>query len=735
MDSSAKISGWRWGLCATAMVLAGQLWLLRDFGTALPYQDQWKCTAVEILEPWLAGRLTPGSFFQHHNDHMNAVGRITSFLLVQAGGQWNNLAEAILSAVVWAGAIFVIVATLTPYIGRLASAWFTLFAGFVCAMPYSWENTLFGIQINVTAEILLALVCLRAAAFAPAFSPAWWIGQLCGAMTLLTQRSGMLVFPALMLLGLAQWASDRPARRGAIPTLGCAAGGMLLFWCITPPLETTALMKAASWRLFVDALFRQLGWPLTHPGWMLALYLPVLAVAIRAGLRRRLPPPEAFLLAVAAWVVAHAAAVGYARAEVTTGFVSRYTNYLAIGVLANGACIALLAQEFRTRTARRAAVMLAFLWLAAVAWGVRAESVSGHAGYNLERRPTVNRTHGDAVAAFIQQGDARKLESPAMQVSFYPHTPTITRLLSDPRFRALLPPESGAREARQDHGRLTLLIRGALAPGPWLFAAAAVTAAGFALRRHPRQIPRGNDGPDRITPTWVRATLGAALSIPLGGLAVAWDQPWSYTAPARWSGLIASAGAGSLVEIPDFTATVGPPVDGRQLQGAVMMDPPQFTPYFRGTLVDGSTAYRGVLASNEFVIERRYLVALLAGWPNWPGNAVRWQVENPATGESLWLPALGQPNGPGGRPRLWVADLERQRGWRTRLHLFDGNTDEHGWVGISPVIATDDDQLGARWSASMDAERAESSHAVMTALAGLAVLLTTAWTLAGIRRV
>ncbi|MBI2497029.1 MAG: hypothetical protein HYV75_03595, partial [Opitutae bacterium] len=56
------------GLVAFLAALAGRLALIRDFGTSLPYQDQWKFTGVDVLKPWLDGSLTLGSLFKPIND-------------------------------------------------------------------------------------------------------------------------------------------------------------------------------------------------------------------------------------------------------------------------------------------------------------------------------------------------------------------------------------------------------------------------------------------------------------------------------------------------------------------------------------------------------------------------------------------------------------------------------------------------------------------------------------------
>ncbi|HUL55096.1 MAG TPA: hypothetical protein VLT83_16960, partial [Opitutaceae bacterium] len=137
---------WLVALAGAGLMLGGRFELIREFGTSLPFRDQWKCTAADLLGPWVEGRLEPAAFFAPLNDHWVVLTRLLSFGLARLNGQWNNLLEITVNALLHGAAIWLLLATVAPALGRRLGPLFVLYAGTVLALPYTWENTLWGIQ-------------------------------------------------------------------------------------------------------------------------------------------------------------------------------------------------------------------------------------------------------------------------------------------------------------------------------------------------------------------------------------------------------------------------------------------------------------------------------------------------------------------------------------------------------------------------------------------------------------
>ncbi len=717
-------------LAGALLMVGGRLALIDAYGTSLPFRDEWKCTAADLLGPWAEGRLEGKAFFVPLNDHWVVLTRLLSYGLARANGQWNNLLETSVNALLYGAAIGLFLAAIAPGLGRRLGSLFTLYAGLVLALPYTWENTLWGIQSLVFLQIGLSVVYLWAVATRRSFSAAWWLGQLAGGLVLFTQQSSVLApAAAAVLLGWRWWRRDGD-RRGALAGLGFAALWAAVYFAFSPPLTVTADHRADSWQIALDVGLRQLGWPLPHPGWAFLMYLPLVAFGADRLARRRLENGEAFALAVGLWVAAQAAAIGYGRGGDTTGFVSRYCEFLALGFLVNAACLGWLWRTPPGRGWRTGVVGVAAAWFALSAGGLWHESTESHTRYNLERRPAINARNLAAVHAFLATGDPASLAQEKIGDTLYTYPPTLVALLGNARFRSLLPPETGAAEARRDYGRLGAIARGLPPAGRWLAAAGgllwlALAAAGWFRSRPDQAAPALTasawTGP-RIFLAWTGAT-GLAVALWL-----AWPQPFQFDGRQRWQAAYAPASDELEFIDPVFHDTSHRPIEAGDVVGAVATEPASIRPYWYGTLLAGRADFTGILRSAPVTVRHRFLFTPISGWPNWPGNAIRWQFVNPATGAERWRAVACPPTEPREAVRMWAEDVAEFRGWTATLNLFDGNADGHGWLGIARPAATDDADFGRRWLAALRAERAEPTHRVVlvVALAALAAWLAQA---------
>ncbi len=737
-SAAAARPWWLLALGGALLALAGRLWLIRNYGTALPYRDEWKAVAVDLLGPWLAGTLDWRAFVAPLNDHCLILTRSLAFLLVRLNGQWNNLLETALNALLVVPPLLLVGRTLGPALGRAGAVAWTLLTGLLLALPITAENTLWGIQSLVFFQVALSLVYLWAVATRTRCDAVWWLGQLAGGLALLTQQSAVLApVAAAVLLGW-RLIRETDTRRNAAAGLAFAALWVVCYQALAPDFTVTAVFRADSWRLALDVCLRQLAWPLPHPGWAFLFYAPFLWFAAdRLLLRRRLAPADALLLVVALWVGAQAAAIGYGRGGDTVGFVSRYCDFLLYGVSVNAACLLLLWRESTGRI-RLLAGLLGAAWFVALVPGAHHETVASHSGYILIHRPATNAANLAAVRDFIATRDPAVLSRDRVSDTLYTYPPSVAELLVQPGFRALLPPETGAPEARTDQGRLGWIARGLPAAWPLLLAAG-LGLIGFAAWR--LRSATTTDIANRPSPAWrLRAAApapspaetesasplllaGLAAALAAGGavLWAAWPQPLVFAPAARWQAAFEPARTD--VELADLVfvrETPGDELVPGATSGAVALHRPEIARFWHGTLLPDAS-FSAILAARPFSLRHRFLVTPVCGWPNRDGSALRWRFRDPATGEERWEDRLS--TNPQGEFDLWTLDAAAYRGWEASLVIFDGRTGDAGWMGVARPALTDDPAFGAEWRALLRGERAEATHRTLaggTLLAALA---------------
>lgn len=304
----------------------------------------------------------------------------------------------------------------------------------------------------------------------------------------------------------------------------------------------------------------------------------------------------------------------------------------------------------------------------------------------------------------------------------------VARLLDSDRFRALLPPETGAAGARNDHGRIGFIADWLPLAGLW-FGAIGVLLLPVAAYRLGRLPVSPGDGILLASRTGIvplpRRTVAIACSAAAAGsltLLIAWPQSLEFNEARRWTDAFAPARVGVSFFEPSFSQQgYGPHVQQRQTVGAVETLRPVTVVHWHGSRI-GGTEFTGILASQEFEVGNRFFSTPVTGWPSWPGNGLRWRFRNPSNGDIEWL-SYDSPN-----PQLgiavWTIDASQFAGWNASLFIFDGRTDAEGWLGAGRPALSDDPDFGPLWAVNLRAERAEPTHKVLASVTAGSLIAT-----------
>ncbi len=727
MSSSGQRSLWYCAGGGALLALAAHLDLIAIFGTVLPYRDQWQLTGVELIGPWIDGTFSLQTFFQPLNDHWPVLTRLLSFALLRINGQWNNLVETTCNAFILAGAVLVFLRGVLPGLAGPPRAVFAFFTGAIMALPIAWENTLWGIQSLPYLQILLSLLYLHLLTTRTARDSGWWTAQVIGVLVLFTQHSAILVHLALLPLCLWRWVQRDGDRRYHALNAALALATIGAFFAFFPSIEATAHYRADSVPLAVEVTLRQLAWPTDHPAWAFLLWAPWLLLAFDAVARRRLAPAPAFVLVAGLWVGGQCAAIGYGRAAETYTFASRYCDFLALGFLANGAALLLLWHLWLRRAARALLLGLAVVWLAVPVEGFWWESTESHAGFNLSNRFRENPANLQRVRDYLASRDPAVLSLERDGALLFTYPPSVQALLDRAEVRALLPPETGAPEARADHGRLGGLVH-LILDGRLVFALLGFAAlgAGLLTGRHPTAAPAIEAGPSAWTATrlWLA---GASLVLLFALIWSRWKMPLEFDPQKRVRQLMAPADAGLAFADLRFNRESVGTVDPARTPGAVLSEPAAWRPFTHGTAIDGPAGFQGTLASEPIPITADFLSLLFTGFPCAHGNGLRWKLLPADGGEPQWV-GYGGPNPESGW-YTWTVDVSAYRNGQAVLYLYDGRPDREGWLGVTRPVLTNDPDWATGWRAALRAERAAPAHRT---LAGATLASAALWSLGGI---
>lgn len=707
LTDNHRAAVWLWAWAAAGLVFAARLAEVHVHAGDVPTNDQWKIEAVDILLPWFEGSLRPGHFLAPHFEHVPVWTRLAAWLQVVVTGKWDPLAQMTCNAALHSIVVALMVHWSVASLRMLPATGVTVLLIALGALPHAWENSTWGFQSQFPFALLFLFLHVRGSFAALPLSRRWWWAQAAGVAGLFTLASMWLAPLAVALVWL--W-TDFSRKRAVIIPLATALAGLAMIAAIRLGVQPGVFAhNAVSPLQFLHAALDQLGWPTGWSGGAVLINLPLVLFALQLRRRAEAGAFDRIVLALGIWALGQALALAYARGTGYSGYVSRYGDLLAIGVIAN----ALALVRLRALAHRWPALPIAagLAWGAAVGAGLFMLSTTGHTRYFHEHAAGWASTRRTAVQAFLERGDRSLLDAPATRAILFQATDDVVRVLQNPDLVARLPAsvnpaapagafETGVR-ALQSHWRSLAAIAGGL------------LLVGIMLRG------RGSQGASTPLVVPLRAdrfqiVFFGALGMGAGGLLLLWPNPFVFSEVARFERLLKVPGANLDVGF-DFVGEA--PVGRERLWGAADIRPPEFRNWFAGTRPDPSIP-AATVQSRPLPVTAARLILPVAGFPASPGNAL-WVRFEESNGQTVGgIPFAGE------NPRdifYWELAVTPYHGKNFRVVLEDGRGDTEDWLAVGPPIQTDDPGLAERLTHWLGRERFGQLHRTLgwIALTGL----------------
>ena len=434
---------WRrdWTLVAIVFLflLGLRLTVLRIYGAALPYSDQWDSEGWDLLRPYLLGQgVDWHMLFAPHNEHRIVFARLEALgLFALNDGQWDNLLGATANAFLVAALAALAVRALLrqPVRDRFAFAALLLVA---CCLPCGYENLLTGFQLQIYLLVALAVFGAWLVASRPA--GAWLAAQcaLVAGLSLFSVASGLLT-PGAMLFGLLlrRWAARDAWRPYLAPMLVCVAATIAGFTLVVP-VPGHAAMHAQGLAAWLDAVSLLGSWPLPGRWVCFALvWSPTVLATVFVLRRRNLHAIDVAAATLALWTAAQIASLAYGRARELAPIASRYTDVLVLTVLVNAWFCARLWRARPQLPRSRALAFCATAWLAVVPG---AYALRGAIGAYAMHEFAASRTHQTRnVRRYVESGNIAGLREAEPWNVPYPDIVRLQRMLDDATLRSMLP--------------------------------------------------------------------------------------------------------------------------------------------------------------------------------------------------------------------------------------------------------------------------------------------------------
>jgi len=453
------------------LIFGCKLCLIQYAGSDLPVYDQWDAEAEFTIRPLLEHRLAWSDLYQAHNEHRLITTKLYSLCLLSMSGQWNGFVETSANAAIHTFSAVVLLLLARRW---LSGHWLKVFGVLLFllfALPFSWENTLVGFQVQFYFLLLFSIGHIIFSLESDQFSWRWALGQLCGVLALASMASGFL--SALAVLSILIWRifcrerlTGQQWMSAVFSILNIIAG-----WYMKVDVPGHASLHASGVGNFLGSLLRLLAWP--APGSVPILILPAIVFLRRVVLLRSTRKDDAILLGLLAWCLLQAAAVAFGRGGGGVLTSPRYFDLLAVNV-------ALVFVFIITELAGRTRLCVAGVWCVAVTAALLVESKNQWHFFVVPlkgaREIQIQHTRD-----YVRTGAPEELLGKSWPEIPYPNAGVFKERLDVPAIREILPPsvhrslslEPGSAATRQN-------VPAALPPAPWpiAFSSYSVTDAG-----------------------------------------------------------------------------------------------------------------------------------------------------------------------------------------------------------------------------------------------------------------
>ena len=302
------------------IVIGVKIAVIANYGSSIPYWDQWDTEADTLFVPWLKGTLQWTDFFRPYMDHRIFTTKALDFLLfILNRGVWDPMLEMYVNAVIHSIALIMLLIPLSKGLNPYLRIIFFIFATFLFAVPYGHQSLLWTNGSVYYFVIFFSVLCLWSVCRFRTGSEVWLIVIVFSAfMSFYSLASGVITIAAGVGTLLIRWACgvEKTRKTGAIIFFLSAA--LILGLCFTPSKsDSTSLIE-----FFVAILFATAGG---------LLYIPVF-LYVNRRLRETRPVTDHswFVIAVSLWSIGQILATAWSRGAHI--YASRYLDIMAIAV-------------------------------------------------------------------------------------------------------------------------------------------------------------------------------------------------------------------------------------------------------------------------------------------------------------------------------------------------------------------------------------------------------------------
>lgn len=461
------------------LMLGARLSWLKSYSRPMPFWDEWKAGAIDLIIPLRGGFLDWEALFIPQSEHRILITRLVTLVGSLCNGEWDPRVGMTVSAFFFAGALALVCTGVARTGTRTACFLAIVLAGWNC-LPFDPNNLLWGDQSQMYALNFFAVCVLCIASTEhPRFSTVLAAGAA-SALSLVTMGAGFVAPGVGALLCLWRYAKGRrlPDQAGSdsgrLVVMGmvfAVAAGAGLFLYRQAPFQSDTYARTAT--AFLHALKGRAAWPFPPHAWLVwVVWFPWITTCVLALRDRQAAPHTFFALSLGAWTLVGLAGLAHGRPTDLPPFDSKYYTLMSFAVVVSTLAAATLSLQ------RSRPWILTWVCLACALATTVAMVPVGRRGIHESYGQFLSRSaHDNVVRPFLASGDPTTLRATPFYQLPYWNGAELADLLDTPLLQPWLP--AVLRNALAQRPGSTL--QAGQTPGPVTLAARTLMKCGLGL--------------------------------------------------------------------------------------------------------------------------------------------------------------------------------------------------------------------------------------------------------------
>jgi len=426
-------------LATGVLALLARLLYVQCFSTPMPFWDQWDGEWATALRPWLEGTLQWDTLLYPHNEHRILPTRLVALASYLVTGEWNNVYEARITAVLFCFIPALLVWQATRDEASAGKRWLMMLVVLLLSvLPFARENFLVGFQSQFYFLILSSVVAIALVARHHQRPGALLAAMALSVLAIVTMASGLLTAVAAGAVCVLACLCLPGRRAPALAATAALAVIAVVAYLLLPIPAAHNGMRAQSVGELLLAASHVLAWPGRSNGLFVIVWLPSVVMVSRMLILRKASPTALFMAGLCIWSALQALSIGYGRGH--DGMhppASRYTELLVPGVVGNAwfalQLWGLLPTPSPRRIAARSVVVLFALLFAGGSLSQVSKDIKRAKAFKV-----ASELQQANVVRYLASGDPKALEVGDFELP-YPDAEQLKRHLDHPDLRRILP--------------------------------------------------------------------------------------------------------------------------------------------------------------------------------------------------------------------------------------------------------------------------------------------------------